>query len=64
VYTRFCWGNLRGRRPLGTFRHRLEDNIRIDLRAMKWRGMDWIDVAEDSHRQRALVNLVMNLRVP
>ena len=36
----------------------------MDLKAMKWKGMDWIDVAEDSHRQRALVNAVMNLRVP
>jgi hypothetical protein len=53
-----------GRRPLGTSRRRLEDNIKMDLKAMKWRGMDWIDVAEDSLRQRALVNAVMNLRVP
>jgi hypothetical protein len=53
-----------GRRPFGTPRRRLEDNIKMDLQKMKWRGMDWIDVAEGSHRQRALVNAVMNLRVP
>jgi hypothetical protein len=53
-----------GRRPLGTSRRSLEDNIKMDLKTMKWRGMDWIDVDEEGHRQRALVNAVMNLRVP
>jgi hypothetical protein len=36
------------------------DNIKMDLREIEWDGMDWIDLAQD----RALVNMVMNLRVP
>jgi len=52
-----------GRRPLGIYRRRLEDNIKTDLQAKKWRGMDWTDVAEDGHRQRVLVNAMLNLRV-
>jgi hypothetical protein len=41
------------------------DNIKIDLREIGWDGMDWIDLAQDSRDQwRALVNMVMNLRVP
>ena len=57
-------GKPEGKRPLGTPRRRLVDNIKMYFIAMKWRGMDWIDVAEDRHRQRALVNAVMNRRVP
>jgi hypothetical protein len=40
------------------------DNIKMDLREMGWRGMGWIDLAQDGDRWRALVNTVMNLRVP
>jgi hypothetical protein len=40
------------------------DNIRMDLREIGWDGMDWIDQAEDRDQWRALVNTVMNLRVP
>jgi hypothetical protein len=40
------------------------DNIKIDLREIGWNGMDWIDLAEDRDQWRALVNTVMNLRVP
>jgi hypothetical protein len=54
---------LEGRRPLGRFRHRLENNIKMDLREIGW-GMDWIDLAYVRDRWRALVNAVMNLRVP
>jgi hypothetical protein len=50
--------------PLGRPRHRWEDNIRMDLREIGWGGMDWIDLALDRDRRRALVNTVMNLRVP
>jgi hypothetical protein len=40
------------------------DNIKMDLREIKWDGLDWIDLAQDKDRWRALVNTVMNLRVP
>jgi hypothetical protein len=40
------------------------DNIKIDLREIGWDGVDWIDLAEDRDQWRALVNTVMNLRVP
>jgi hypothetical protein len=45
-------------------RHRWEDNIKMDLQEVGWGGMDWIDMAQDRDRWRALVNAVMNLRVP
>jgi hypothetical protein len=45
-------------------RRRWEDNIRMDLREMGWGGMDWIDLAQDRDQWRAIVNTVMNLRVP
>jgi hypothetical protein len=53
-----------GGRPLGSPRHRNENNIKMDLREIKWGGMDWIDLAQDRNQWRALVNTVMNLRVP
>jgi hypothetical protein len=40
------------------------DNIKIDLREIGWDGIDWIDLAQDREEWRALVNMVMNLRVP
>jgi hypothetical protein len=40
------------------------DNIKMDLREIGWGGVDWIDLAQDSKQWRALVNTVMNLRVP
>jgi hypothetical protein len=40
------------------------DNIEIDLREIGWDGVDWIDLAQDRVQWRALVNTVMNLRVP
>jgi hypothetical protein len=40
------------------------DNIKIDLREIRWDGMDWIDMAQDRDQWRALVNTVLNLRVP
>ena len=51
---------LGGRRPLGRPRHRWEDNIRVDLQEVGCGGMDWIDVAQDRDRWRALVNALMN----
>jgi hypothetical protein len=40
------------------------DNIKIDLREIGWYGMDWVDLAQNRDQWRALVNTVMNLRVP
>jgi hypothetical protein len=40
------------------------DNIKMDLREIGWDGMDWIDLAQDRDQWRAIVNTVMNLRVP
>jgi hypothetical protein len=40
------------------------NNVRMDLREIGWDGMDWIDLAQDRDQWRALVNTVMNLRVP
>jgi hypothetical protein len=40
------------------------DNIKIDLREIRWDGVDWVDLAQDRDQWRALVNTVMNLRVP
>jgi hypothetical protein len=40
------------------------DNFKMDLREIGWGDMDWIDLAEDRDQWRALVNAVMNLRVP
>jgi hypothetical protein len=40
------------------------ENVKIGLREIGWNGMDWIDVAQDRDQWRALVNTVMNLRVP
>jgi hypothetical protein len=57
-------GKHKGRRPLGRPRRRWEDNIKMDLREVGWGGMDWINLAQDMDRWRALVNAVMNLRVP
>jgi hypothetical protein len=53
-----------GRRPLGRPRRRWEDYIKMDLREVGWGGMNWINLAQDRDRWRAVVNAVMNLRVP
>ena len=51
------------KRPLGRPRRRCEDNIKMDLQEVGW-GIDWIELAQDRDRWRALVTEVMNLRVP
>jgi hypothetical protein len=52
------------KRPLGRPRYKREDNIKMDIQGVGCRGMDWIDLAQDKEGWRALVNAVMNLRVP
>jgi hypothetical protein len=52
------------RRPLGRPRRRWEDNIEMDLREIGFGDVGWINLAQDRDRWRALVNTVMNLRVP
>jgi hypothetical protein len=53
-----------GKRPLGRPRRRWVDNIRMDLEKVEWVDVDWIGLAKDRNRWRALVNSVLNLRVP
>jgi hypothetical protein len=52
------------KRPLGRPRLRWVDNIKMNLRETGWDGEDWIDLAQDRNQWRALVNAVINLRVP
>ena len=56
-------GKPEGKRPLGRPRRRWEDNIKMDLQEVEGGG-DWLELAQDRDRWRALVNTVMNLRVP
>jgi hypothetical protein len=61
---RLLVGKPEGKRPLGRPRRRWVDNIRMDLEVVGWDDMDWIGLAQDRNRWRALVNSVSNLRVP
>jgi hypothetical protein len=59
---RLLMGKPEGKR-LGRRRRRRVDNIKIDLREIRWDCIEWIDLAQDRDQWRALVNAVMNLRV-
>ena len=61
---RVLLGKPEGKKPLGRPRNRWEDNMKIDLQEVVCGGMDWIKLAQDRDRWQALVNEVMNLRVP
>jgi len=57
-------GKSEGKRPLGRPRRRWKDNSKIYLQEVGCGGMDWIELAQDRDRCRALVNALLNLRVP
>ena len=57
-------GKPEGKRPLGRPSRRWEDNTKMDIQEVGYRGMDWFELAEDRDRWRALVNAVMEIRVP
>jgi hypothetical protein len=61
---RILVGKPEGNRPLGRPRRRLVDNIRMDLGEVGWGDVDWIALAKDRNRWRAVVNSVLDLRVP
>jgi hypothetical protein len=61
---RLLVGKPEGKRPLGRSRRRWMDNIMMDLGKVGWGYVDWIDLAQDRNRWRALVNSVLNLRIP
>jgi hypothetical protein len=61
---RILVGKPEGKRPLGRPRRRWVDNIKMDLIEIRWDGKDWIELARNRDRWRALVNTVMNLWVP
>jgi hypothetical protein len=61
---RILVGKPEGKRPLGRPTRRWVDNIKMDLRQIGWDGRDSMDLAQDRDQWRALVNAVMNLRVP
>jgi hypothetical protein len=61
---RLLVGKARGKEPLGRPRRRWADNIRMDLGEVGWGDVDWIGLAKDRNRWRAVENSVLNLRVP
>jgi hypothetical protein len=61
---RILVGKPEGKRPIGRRRSRWVDNNKIDLGDIEWGVMDWIDLAQDRYQWKALMNTIMNLRVP
>jgi hypothetical protein len=59
----YWWEKPEGKRPLGRPRRRWVDNIRMDVGEVGWGDVDWIGLAQDKGKWRALVNSEMNLRV-
>jgi len=60
---RVLMGKPEGKGPIGRPRRRWDDGIRMDLREIDWGSVEWIQLAQDRDRWRALVNTVMNLQV-
>jgi hypothetical protein len=56
-------GKREGKRQLGRYRRRWEDNIRMYLREIEWEAVDWMHLSQDREIWRVLVNTVMNLRI-
>jgi hypothetical protein len=61
---RLLVGKPEGKRPLGKPRHSWVENIKMDLGEIRYGGMDWIGLAQDIDKWRALVNAEINLRFP
>jgi hypothetical protein len=57
-------GKIEMKRKLGRTRCRWEHNIRVDLREIGWEGADWMNLAQDKDKGWAILNKVMNIRVP
>jgi hypothetical protein len=64
MHTKISPGKAEGKRPLGRPNRRRKYNIKMDFKEIREKGMDLIQLSEDRDRWRALVNTVMNLRVP
>jgi hypothetical protein len=64
VHIGYLWKSQKERDHWKGLRRRWVDNIKMDLREIGWNGVDWIDLAQDRHPWRALVNTAMNLLVP
>jgi hypothetical protein len=62
--SRILVGKPEGKRPLGRPRRRWVNNIKMDVREIELGGMDWIDLVQDRDQWMALVNTIMNVRVP
>jgi hypothetical protein len=63
VYYKFLMGKPEGKRPLGRRRPKWEDGISMDLGEIGWGNVDWIQLAENRGRWRAVVNAVINFQV-
>jgi hypothetical protein len=61
---RILVGKPEGKSPLGGTRRRWVNNIKMNLRGIRWNGMERIDLAQSRDHWKAVVNTVMNLRVP
>jgi hypothetical protein len=62
--TEILLGKPEEKRPIGRHRHKWKDNIKIDVQGVGCGGTDWIELAQNRDRWRALVNAVLYLRVP